>query len=60
MGERFGVRLCKAIRHGWEVFKDKTSLQVGLGNWVKFWNDKWCGETSFEGCVLESLCYHFF
>ena len=60
MRERLGVGLCKAIRNGWDVFKDKTSLQVGLGNRVKFWNDKWCGETPFEGCVPESLCYHFF
>ncbi|KAL6337970.1 hypothetical protein AAG906_005939 [Vitis piasezkii] len=60
MRERFGVGLCKVIRNGWDVFKDKTSLQVGLGNRVKFWNDKWCGETPFEGCVPESLCYRFF
>ncbi|KAL6312776.1 hypothetical protein AAG906_007834 [Vitis piasezkii] len=50
MGERFGVRLCKAIGNGWEVFKDKTSLQVGLGNWVKFWNDRWCGKRLLRMC----------
>lgn len=45
---RYGVGVWKAIRHGWEDFKDKTRLQVGLGNWVKFWKDGQCGDMSLR------------
>ncbi|RVW98186.1 hypothetical protein CK203_031913 [Vitis vinifera] len=33
---------------GWEAIKDKTSLQIGLGNRVKFWKNKWCGDLSLR------------
>ena len=44
MRGRYGVGVWKTIRNGWEVFKDKTRLQVGLGNQAKFWKDRWCGD----------------
>ncbi|KAL6329523.1 hypothetical protein AAG906_021531 [Vitis piasezkii] len=49
---RFGVGLWKAIRNGWEFFTDKTSLQVSSRNRVKFWNDRWYGETSLRDAFL--------
>ena len=33
---RYGVGIWKTIRNGREAFKDKTRLQVGSGNRVKF------------------------
>ena len=42
---RFGVGVWKAIRNGWDVFKANTRLKVGSGIRVKFWGDRWCGET---------------
>ena len=52
MRGRFGVGLWKAVRNGWEFFKDKTSLRVSSGNRVKFWNDRWYGETSLRDAFL--------
>ena len=48
MRKRYGVRVWKTIRNGWETFKDKTRIQVGSRNWVKFWNDRWCGDLSLR------------
>ena len=45
---RYGVGVWKLIRNGWEAFKDKTRFQVGLGNRVKFWKDRWCGDLSLR------------
>ena len=56
----YGVGLWKTIRKLWDLVSCKLSFLAGNWKRIKFWNDKWCGETPFEGCVPESLCYHFF
>ena len=48
MRKRYGVRVWKTIRNGWETFKDKTRIQVGSRNRVKFWNNRWCGDLSLR------------
>ncbi|RVW87819.1 hypothetical protein CK203_039780 [Vitis vinifera] len=50
--ERFGAGLWKAIRNSWGVFKVKTRLQVGARTRVKFWEDRWCGETLLRDVFL--------
>ena len=29
---------------GWEVFSKNDQFEVGVGDRVKFWTDKWCGD----------------
>ena len=48
MRGRYGVGVWKAIRNGWEDFKDKTMLQVGSRNRVKSWKDSWFGDMSLR------------
>ena len=48
MRGRYGVGVWKAIRNGWEDFKDKTMLQVGSRNQVKSWKDSWFGDMSLR------------
>ena len=49
--ERYGVGLWKAIRKERDLFSSKLSFQVGNGQRVRFWRDKWCGD--------EPLCDSF-
>ena len=46
--EGHGVGVWKAIKGRWEMFKTRTRFTVGLGNKVKFWKDKWCGDSSLR------------
>jgi hypothetical protein len=43
-----GVSLWKNIRSGWEIFSSHSKLVVGEGNWVRFWHDRWCGDTKLK------------
>jgi len=36
-----------------DSFQYSTSLQLGLGELVQFWLDKWAGETSFANLFPE-------
>ncbi|KAM7513904.1 hypothetical protein LguiA_003487 [Lonicera macranthoides] len=38
----------KYISHGLESFLEHTKLEVGGGSTVRFWEDKWRGETTFD------------
>ena len=29
---------------GWEVFRKYAQFKVGVGDRVKFWTDRWCGD----------------
>ena len=40
---RFGVGLWKAIKE-WKYLSGKLAYQVGNGQRVRFWLDKWCGD----------------
>ena len=41
---RYGVGLWKAIRNKWLFLNSRLAYQVGSGQRVKFWKDKWCGD----------------
>ena len=45
----YGVGLWKAIRREWDVVSCKLSFVVGNGYRVRFWKDRWCGDSPF--CV---------
>ena len=40
---------------GWEGIHNKTSFIMGNGKRVKFWKDKWCGDTTLRES-FPSLC----
>ena len=33
---------------GWEVFSKTTQFEVGVGDRVKFWTDRWCGDSPLQ------------
>ncbi|KAG2699994.1 hypothetical protein I3760_07G213400 [Carya illinoinensis] len=43
-----GVGIWRRIRRGWRAFANHTSLVVGEGTRIKFWNDIWCGEVALK------------
>ena len=53
VGEGHGVGVWKAIKGKWEMFKTRTKFTVGFGNRVKFWKDKWCGDSSLRESFLK-------
>ena len=42
----YGVGLWKYISQGWPSFPSHILYDIGDGSRVKFWQDRWCGETS--------------
>ena len=42
----YGVGLWKNISRGWPSFSRCVLYDIGDGSRVKFWHDRWCGETS--------------
>uniref|UniRef100_A0A2N9EPE9 Reverse transcriptase zinc-binding domain-containing protein n=1 Tax=Fagus sylvatica TaxID=28930 RepID=A0A2N9EPE9_FAGSY len=44
----YGVCFWKAISNGWDRFLQFVSYKVGDGSSIKFWTDRWCGETSLK------------
>ena len=42
----YGVGLWKYISWGWPSFSRHILYDIGDGSRVKFWQDRWCGETS--------------
>ncbi|KAM7520449.1 hypothetical protein LguiB_019411 [Lonicera macranthoides] len=38
----------KYISHGLESFLEHTKLEVGGGSTIRFWEDKWRGESAFD------------
>ena len=55
VSERYGVRLWKAIRNEYNYLSGRLAYQVGNGQRVIFWTDKWCGDEP----LCESLCSLF-
>ena len=41
---RYNVGLWKAIRKEWLCLNGRLAYQVGSGQRVRFWTDKWCGD----------------
>ena len=33
---------------GWEVFSKTTQFKEGVGDRVKFWTDRWCGDSPLQ------------
>ena len=40
----YGCGMWKGILLGWNEFFQQTKFVVGMGNRIRFWQDKWCGE----------------
>lgn len=30
---------------GWDMFLEQVEFEVGVGSTIRFWHDKWCGDT---------------
>ena len=49
--EGHSVGVCMDIKGNWESIKIRTRFKVGTRRRVKFWKDKWCGDSSLiESC----------
>ena len=33
---------------GWKVFSKNVQFEVGVGDKVKFWTDRWCGDSPLQ------------
>ena len=54
-----GCSLWKYIKMGWDAFSSHFGFDVGLGDWVLFWQDRWCSDRPLKeifptlfGCSL--------
>ena len=45
MREAHGIRLWKGIRMDWELGGARIPFSVGNGRRVRFWRDRWCGDS---------------
>ena len=48
--EAHGVGLWKGMRMDWELVGARISFRVGNGRRVRFWRDRWCGDSPL--CLL--------
>jgi hypothetical protein len=47
-----GCSLWKEIMAGWDNFHSYIFFDVGTGNRVQFWHDKWCGDRPLKDMFL--------
>ena len=52
-----GCGLWRSIRMDWEVFNKNFQYKVGVGDRVKFWKDRWCGDLPLN--LAFSVLYNF-
>uniref|UniRef100_A0A2N9H909 Reverse transcriptase zinc-binding domain-containing protein n=1 Tax=Fagus sylvatica TaxID=28930 RepID=A0A2N9H909_FAGSY len=43
-----GCSLWKGIMANWDIFQSYIVFEVGKGDKVRFWHDKWCGDYSLK------------
>ena len=43
-----GCVLWRSIRMGWEMFRKNVHFKIGVGDRVKFWTDRWCGDLPLD------------
>ena len=43
--EAHGMGLWKGIRMDWKMVSDRMVFKVGNGRKVRFWRDRWCGDS---------------
>ena len=43
-----GVAFWKVIRKNWKVFRNRVCFIIRNRRRIKFWLDKWCGDTSLK------------
>ncbi|RVW23847.1 LINE-1 reverse transcriptase-like [Vitis vinifera] len=48
--EAHGIGLWKGIRMDWELGGARISFSVGNGKTVRFWRDRWCGDSPLCEC----------
>ena len=51
--DSYGMSLWKSIHRGWPSFSNHLFYLVRDGSWVKFWHDKWCGDTPLKEAYPE-------
>jgi hypothetical protein len=51
--DSYGVSLWKSIHRGWPSFSNHLFYLVGDGSRVKFWHDRWCGDTPLKEAFPE-------
>ena len=47
MSGGYDVGLWKAITREWHVVSSRLSFMVGNGQGVRFWKNRWCGDSPF-------------
>ena len=47
-----GCGLWRSIRMGWGVFNKNVHYKIGVGDRVKLWKDRWCGDFPLQLAFL--------